>query len=349
MRYENKRAFEKHLSGASPHHFAPVYLIVSKEPFELEESSELVQKYLIPPEKRSLLALCTFEGHQLQMDALLFELQSSSFFVERQVVLVKEVEKSKKAAGLDKLQTYLNRPNPTKFLLLTASSLRKDDALYKMVEKAGVILDIPDPKPWEKEKLCIEWIIQQATSIGKTLSFAAAQYLVKNLGTDQLQLKHELEKLACYADERQEITPDDINLLSARLSLDSIWQLGESILKRETAAALKMGRRIIENGELIPLIRGLRSQFQTQFQIATILAQGKGAQAISEDFPYMKEQILDRNIQTAQNYGLNFLREGILLLDAAEWQAKSSQEDPTLLVDLLITKLTQTKLMRTRG
>lgn len=353
MRFENKRAFKKHLEDASPNHCSPVYLIISKESYEIKECLDLTLHYLLQIDPSSNtqndFAFCTFEGSQLLMENLLFELNSSSFFVKRQAVHVREVDKIKKSNGLDSLQRYLNKPHPSKYLILTTNSMRKDDALYKMVEKAGIILDVPEPKPWEKEKMCVEWLIQRASQAKKKLSFAGSQHLVKHLGVDQTLLENELEKLCCYIGQRNEITIQDIDLLCTRVSVDTIWQLGEAILQRESASSLSMARRILENSELIPFIRQLRSQFQTQYQIANLLAQGKQPSDITQEFTYMKGQILDRNIHTAKTYGLTSLREGLLLLDATEWQAKNSVDSPTLLIDLLIVKLTQNKPSRSHG
>jgi DNA polymerase-3 subunit delta len=91
---------------------------------------------------------------------------------------------------------------------------------------------------------------------------------------------------------------------------------------------------------LIVLLRQLRSQFQTEIQICTILAQGGGASEVTRQFTYMKGCILERHMALAQSYGLQNCKNGLLSIDETELQAKNSALEASLLADLLMIKLT---------
>ena len=91
---------------------------------------------------------------------------------------------------------------------------------------------------------------------------------------------------------------------------------------------------------LLSLLRQIRSQFQTDYQISCILAEGGGASEIAQNYPYMRGTILDKHIQTAKSYGKHKFKEGILALDETELKIKNSAADDNFLNELLILKLT---------
>ena len=91
---------------------------------------------------------------------------------------------------------------------------------------------------------------------------------------------------------------------------------------------------------LIGLLRQLRAQFQTSCTLSSILAAGGTGADITQQYPYMKGQILDRQIRLSQNYGIQRLKKGLLALDETELDAKNSSKEPELLAERLIIKLT---------
>ncbi len=340
MRYDNLRAFEKHLLGATPKHFSPLYFIVGKESFECQEAIQLVLRFLLPEKGMREFALSSFEGSQVEEKELGNALYSGSFFAKTRVIWIQQVEKLKKSVQ-ESLEKYFCHPSPSQYLLLSATSWQKNTAFYKAVEKEGIILDIADIKPWEKEKRLVEWVNKQVAATRKLMSYQICQLLVKRVGHDQALLVQEIEKLVCYCGEKKEITAQDIEAICSRQHVDSVWQLGEALFRRDAAAALHIVQALLMEGQaLLPLLRQIRAQYQTEYQICLLLAQGKQGQDITQEFPYMKGQILDRHIQQAQQYGAEALKKGLLALDATERKAKNSSIDEKILIELLIMQLT---------
>jgi DNA polymerase-3 subunit delta len=96
----------------------------------------------------------------------------------------------------------------------------------------------------------------------------------------------------------------------------------------------------MEGQPFLPLLRQIRNQFLTEYQVCALLEQGQTSAEIFQEFPYMKGQILEKHIQNARDYGMGAFRKGLLAIDAAEIQAKNSGVDEQLLAELLIVKLT---------
>lgn len=344
MRYDNLRAFEKHLEGAAPHHLSSLYFVIGKEEGDVQEAVDLLFRYLFPSGKGKELSLSSFDGGEVQAGELENALYSPSFFSSSSVVWIRQAEKLKKPLQ-EIIQNYWTRPHPSLIFVMTASNWAKNTLFYKGAEKAGIIVDFVELKPWEKEKRLIEWVNKQAAVARKIISYPASELLIKRVGHEDAALVHqEWEKILCFIGDKKEITVSDIQAICAYSHADSVWQLGEAIFRRDGGAAMRTAHALLAEGQpLLPLLRQIRNQFQTEYQISLMLAQGKQSGDIAQEFPYMKGQILTRHIQQAQHYGAENLRKGLLAIDDAELRSKSFALDETILLELLITRLTESK------
>lgn len=340
MKYSNLRAFEKHLIDASPSHLAPVYMILAKDPFVRRTAFAKLTDRLIADPKQRELALKVFDADQHHPAQIMEEFFSMGFFSKQKIIAIHNAEKLIKA--VDQFTPCFERPIQQTHVILCAPAVASNTNLYKRAEKAGVILELLEEKPWEKEKSMQEWVQIQASAQKKKLDAHTAQFLVKQMGTDQASLQQELEKLICYCGDRSEITIKDVSDICSSVNIETIWQLGEAIFQRNAATALKISKGMLEDGTaFLALLRQIRSQFETEFQIAAILAAGGQASDVTVLFPYMKGAILERHIQSAQRYGKQKLKEGLLLIDATELKTKNSIADADILNEWLIIKLTQ--------
>lgn len=339
MKYDNLRAFEKHVQSASPSHFSNLYVLIGKEGFDCKDAANTLLDAWLPSKKDREFSLRIFDADSFNYQDLLLELRSISFLAEKKVLWIQQAEKLKKSV-LEELEKEIGSLYKSHYLILTAANLSRT-SFYKQAEKIGIILDLPDVKPWEKEKRLVEWIAKQVSQERKIISHQACQYIVKYIGTEQQLLQQEIDKLVCYIGEKKEITISDIATLCANLNVETVWQLGEAVFRREARTALRIIKSILQEGApFLPLLRQIRSQFQTEYHICTLLSRGASPEAITQEYPYMKGQILERHIQLARHYGADSFKKGLLSIDAVELQSKNSAIADELLAELLIIKLT---------
>jgi len=340
VKYDQLRPFEKHLEGAAPKHFSNLYLIVSKDDGERKIACDTTLRFLLAGQPNKDLSLSAFEGESASVEAILSELNTVSFLTDKKVVFINNGDKLKKAAT-EALQDYFSRPHRSHYLVIGAAAINRGTTFYKKAEKEGVVFDAAELKPWEKEKKSAEWAAQQANALGKGISPQACQHLVKQAGTDLLMLQQELNKLACYVGERPEITIQDIGTICISVNMETIWQLGEALFCRDAAAALRITQAQLDSGVVfLVLLRQIRNQFQTEFQICSILASGGAPQDVAAEYPYMKGAILDRHIRMAQGYGMARFKAAMRAIDDTDIAAKNSGVDPDLLAEQLVIKLT---------
>lgn len=340
VKYSSLAAFDKHLEGAAPKHFADIYLIMGKESFARKLALDHLSALYLKNDPSPALSVIQFDAEKCSVKEVLAELDTLAMFSKRRLIVVHNCDAFDKASTL-KLESYCESPNRAICVAFSTTGLNRSTTFYKKLEKVGVVVDIPEEKPWEKEKSMVDWLQGEAVKQGKQLPQQAAQILVKQLGTDQLLLSNELNKLICYVGVKTAISDKDIAAICSVVGNETGWQLGEAIFRKDPAASLRISKSLLADGlAVIALLRQIRSQFQTQYQIGCILAGGGTPADVAGEYPYMKGQILERNVRVAQTYGMEKFKLGILAIDEAELQAKNSMTDPEFLVERLIIKLT---------
>lgn len=341
MKYAQLAAFEKHLKDAAPQHLSDIYFIISKESFQRQQALDKLSHLVLKEDGINDLNMKQYDATKADVNEILTDLETLSFFTKKRLLVIHNAEAlDKESTSL--LEKYFAHPNRSVCLAIAATAINRATTFYKNGEKAGIILDIPDEKPWEKEKSASQWLSMQATEQGKQMSPQVAQILVKQLGTDQALLHNELQKLICYTGERKSISEKDLYDVCTKINQETGWQLGEALFQRDAAAALRIAKGLLDDGTaLIALLRQIRYQYQTEYQVCSILHAGGTPADIAQEFPYMKGQILNRHVQQAQAYGMKRFRNGILAIDKTELDAKNSGLDDHLLAERLVIKLTQ--------
>lgn len=341
MKYNNLRAFEKHLEEASTVSFSGMYMIIAKDSFERNSAVESLLKHVLRGEKHPELCAKIFDGDNINVPVLFEELLSSTLFSPKKVVVVKLTD-SLSASLRMALEGVVEKIAPGTIFVLAMGSMNHSTNYYKRAEKAGVILEIPESKPWEREKALLEWVNTQLNPLGKRMHPEACQLLVKQVEGQMALLYNELEKLLCFIGDRNEITIQDVSTICTSNNIETVWQLGEAVFRRDVTSALRISKALLlEENNLIGFLRQLRGQFQTEFQICSLLANGGNTREVMQLFPYMKGAILDRHIRLAQEYGLPSFKKGMQQIDAFETMAKNSTTDNDLLAEMLMIKLTQ--------
>lgn len=338
MKFTNLKAFERHLDEADRKHLADLYAIIGKEAFEVKSATNKLVNLLIKSQNNSEFALKVYEASKLNVQDLTEELGALPFLSEKRVILIENAENLSKTDTLA-LEKYFTQLNPTLCLIISASAINRGANFYKKLEKAGIILDIAEEKSWEKEKSLKSWIIGKVQQEKKRISQEAIALLQKQIGTDQLSLHQELEKLFCFVED-EEITVQHIAEITTSMTTETGWQLASAIFSRNANEAFSIADGLLNSGTpLLALIRQLRSSVQTDYQICTILDSGGTDAEITAEFPYMKGRILENHIQAARNYGSARFKKALLKIDETESMAKNSLCSDDVLLQLLITKV----------
>jgi DNA polymerase-3 subunit delta len=126
-------------------------------------------------------------------------------------------------------------------LLISAGKVDKRKALYKTIDKLGVVesfegLSVND-KDWvTRAELAVE---KALAARGKSASPEAVAELVTLVGPNSAQLENEVEKVSLYVGTGNEITIEDVQAICTRNKSSRAFALGEALGDRDLPRLLR--------------------------------------------------------------------------------------------------------------
>jgi DNA polymerase-3 subunit delta len=333
VKYHQLAAFEKHLQEVFPDHLSSLYMVASASDFERKQVIEKICAKM--RSKDSALTQSTFLVSTISLEKVLEQLNTCPLFGGAVVVVLEEVEKLKKE-GCAVLMRYLERPSPFAYLILSGSSLKSVNDLYQKHKKVGIVLDLTEEKPWERERRLKEGLVQDARKQGKVMNSDAAAYLLEQIGPDMPCLEQELIKVLCYVGDQQRIELKDVRAVCKPQNHATGWQYAESVVwKGECLPA----DAVDELSALIPLIGQLRYHFEIGHKIQTFVEQGLPAHEIATQLPQVRSAAFEKYYPVVRNKPPGYFQQALMALFDLELACKNGKADPLLLFDLFIGRL----------
>jgi DNA polymerase-3 subunit delta len=224
-------------------------------------------------------------------EALLMAIPAMSLMDSRRYLLADGVERWRDRQ-LDAVATAIAELPPDLTVVLIARA-KAPAKLAKAVKAAkGEIHEFEAPKAREMPRL----LVAEAQQLGFRLEPLAARVLVDRMGANPVRLHHELERLALWAGEGGEVSAADLGAMIADTSEAAVWSLSDALLERDAAGALRIGERLIDQGENVTgLIYGLVSRLRGACAAAGQLEEGippKQVESSLKMHPYAAKQLV---------------------------------------------------------
>jgi DNA polymerase-3 subunit delta len=226
-------------------------------------------------------------------EALLAAIPAMSLMDSRRYLLADGIERWRDRQ-LDPVAASLAELPPDLTLVLICRD-KPPAKLVKAVKAAqGEVHEFEAPKAREMPRV----LVADAQRLGFRLEPAAARLLVERMGSNPVRLHSELERLALWAGESGEVSARDLEAMIADTSEAAVWSLSDALIEGDAAAALRIGERLIGQGENVTgLIYGLASRLRGACAAAAQLEEGIPARQVESSLkmhPYAAKQLVRR-------------------------------------------------------
>ncbi len=226
-------------------------------------------------------------------EGLLAAIPAMSLIESRRYLLADGVERWRDCQ-LDAVAAALAELPPDLTLVLIARAKAPAKLARAVKAAAGEVHEFEAPKPREMPRV----LVADAQQLGFRLEPAAARLLVERMGANPVRLRHELGRLALWAGAGGEVTVADLEAMVTDTSEAAVWSLSDALLERDAAGALRIGERLIGQGENVTgLIYGLASRLRGACAAAAQLAEGvppKQVESSLKMHPYAAKQLVGR-------------------------------------------------------
>lgn len=317
MKYQNLRSFQKHLASAAPQNLCRCYLAAVPDDYERAKAIGAIRSYF--PASQAIV----FSGSEASCREIADALLSPSLFGGEPMVLIDEAEKM----GKKELQALSDLVGHARLCGYLLCGSRSKTLLTASFEKAGVVLDLTEEKPWDKEKRLGEQISERAAQAGKRLAPDAVPLLFERLGFDAALLDGELDKLICYVGDRPMIDRSDIFRISASSKTQTLWVAAEEIVWEGGVPSL-------DAGSFHGLIPALRSQLSLGMKIASLASSQTPREEWSSHLPKIWPKTLEKRSAQAVRLGSSYFQKGLDLLFEIELLSRTGQTNEAALLDL---------------
>lgn len=225
---DNMQVINNHIKN---NEFKPVYLIYGTEDYLKKQSKQKLKSAVLGSSDE--MNYSYFEGKTVDPLKVIEMADTLPFFSDRRVVIV---ENSGFFKAANPLGEYIpNMPTST-VLVFVEKEVDKRNKLFKAVKEKGYVAEM---NGMDERSLKI-WIVSKLTKEKKKITEQTVNYFLTKTGGDMELISTELEKLICYALDREVITMEDIEeVISPQIS-NQIFQMIDAIASKKQDVALQL-------------------------------------------------------------------------------------------------------------
>lgn len=273
-----------------------------------------------------------FEGKSIEIPKVIEVAETMPFFSERRLILIQN-------SGLFKssndLADYIKSMPDYCYFIFVESEVDKRNRLYKAVKDIGVISEMNGMD----ERNIQLWVTQLLKQSNKKITQDTLSYFLNKSGTDMEGMAQEIEKLVCYAMDKDVITREDIDAVCITQVSNQIFLMIDAIAGKDQKKALDLYYDLLTLREKpMSILFLITRHFNILLQIKELNGQNRNDVARKVGVPPFA-------VQKYMKQSGNFTKKGLIenLRDCAEMetQVKTGFMGEQMAVELLIVKFSQ--------
>lgn len=313
--------------------FKQFYLLFGEERYLKKQYTERLRKALCSEDDQ--MNVHFYSGKNVPVDEIIDLAETLPFLAQRRVIFLSDSDLFK--SGGEKLAEYLSAPCETTVFIFTESEVDKRSKLYKTLQGMGRAVEFTT----QDEQSLKRWIAGILNREGKKITENTAQLFLQKTGTDMENIRMELEKLICYAYDREVITPEDVEAVCTTRVSSHIFDMINAIADGRQKAALQLYYDLLALKE--PPMRILfliARQCNLLLQVKELRARGYDNKAIAPKIG-VPPFIAGKYVAQSGRFKTSALRSAVEQCVEAETAVKSGRMNDVMSVEILIMTVLQ--------
>lgn len=339
MKLSSIHALYGHLDKIDNDHILPIYAISTNNDAEKQLAYNAFLKIHSP--EYDIRRISATEPHSIAQ--FHEELLSFNLFGKKSIFLIQDIDQLTSKIQKTILTDILSNQAHI-FVLFSSKPLPK--SIISTIEQKGLVVDIPPIKPWKKNEVTTQFIVQESKRRKIHLQSNLIPLLITLYGHDYTLLSSELEKLSIYSNNSKQITKDVILSLSPQKRQPDLFLLINALFERKPAQTIWKLYTALTEFSPISLIRLIRSRAILYAEIQSHISSISG-NALKELFPQINDHRL-RTIQQHLTYWKSYQLQRIISeCDLIEQKLKTFSIDNNFLIELLLTTIIEPNSIQT--
>lgn len=311
--------------------FKQVYLLYGEEGYLKKQYKDRFIKAMLPD--GDTMNYAYYEGKNTDVKEVIDLAETLPFFAERRLIVFENTGFFKTAAGAD-LADYVKEMPETTYFVFVENEVDKRNKLYKAVNSKGYAVELST----QDEGTLKRWVFNLARRENKEMSEAVITYFIGKVGTDMEKIQRELEKVICYAIDRNTLTKEDVDAVCVTQLSNHIFEMVDAVAAGNQKRALDLYYELLALKEpAMRILYMLARQYRILFHVKALANQGYGRKEIASKagiHPF----VAGKNIEQSRRFKMKELRGVMEEAAQLEQDVKTGLLIDTLAVELFIVK-----------
>jgi len=257
------------------------------------------------------------DGEEVTYNRIEEALQSLPFLATRKLIVLRTPSANK--TFVERAEAVIVKVPDSTDIIIIEPKIDKRMAYYKILKSKTTFIEFRELD----EMQLTQWLVNTVNDNEGTLSKSDAEYLLERVGTNQLILNNELQKLLIY---RSHITRETIDRLTEQIPQGSVFDLLDATFggnaKRAVLLYDSQRKQKIEPQEILSMI-----VWQVRVLVIVLLADDKQSQQIAAEAK-INPFVVRKSQAIARKLSLPYLKQVVRDLLAIDIVLKTKTIDP---------------------
>ena len=315
--------------------FKQAYLLFGEEAYLRQQYKDKLIQALNPD--GDTMNFTRYEGKGIEVREMIDLCETMPFFAEIRVILVENSGFFKNKC--EELADYMKSLPDYIRMVFVEEEVDKRSKMYKTVKNNGKIVEFSA----QSEELLTRWILTRLKKEGKNITGSVMQLFLSRTGTDMGNIDRELEKLICYALDRDVITAEDVMAVTTEQTTNKIFEMVNAIAEHNQRKALDLYYDLLTLKEPPMRIMFLITrQFQILLNVRDMAGRGMDNQSIAKNAG-IPPFAVKRNISQAKGFTMAQLKRALYDGADLEESVKTGRMNDQMAVELFIMKYSRSE------
>lgn len=307
-----------------------IYLFYGEEDFLIDEKINALKGRIDNP----ALNFEIIEFDDSAPEKLINALQTQPLLLGDKLLLVRRFKVS--AENQEGYIQSIRNISPSVNVIFQAAAIDQRSKFFRFIKETGEAVEFKPFAPWESDQLML-WIQARASQEGKKISDGAAKLLIEICGMNLRILATDLEKIATFTGERNEILESDI-LALASSGQKNVFDLQAALREKDLRKTLEVFQNLLRNkADFFQLLGSLASQYRLLLQIKSLGGGVRDPRRVAEivkGHPFYVRKCLEK----IDNFSILELQKAMENILDTSLKMKTGQSQ-TVIFELLLASL----------
>jgi DNA polymerase-3 subunit delta len=243
------------------------YLLYGPEEYLVRQYRDKLKKALVA--EGDTMNFSAFSGADINQKEIIDLSETLPFFADRRVILIEDSGLFSKSA--EELADYISTAPETTYFIFVEKEISKVTKMYKQVKKSGSVVEFAR----QTDAIIARWVENRLKKNGKRITGQAYRLFIEKTGNDMENIDKELEKLICYALDRELIEESDVEAITTEQIENKIFDMIDAVSAHQQKRALDLYYDLLALREpSMKILYLLTNQFQRIMVVKSMSNQG---------------------------------------------------------------------------